>query len=208
MTDEAGRKDGSKKSKVSCTDQVEANRIVGSPFNSAGPEILAKGSNLEIMLFGLSRKLLALGALVARNSHAFVEADRRRKGRRDQRATVAAGLVHKCVLEIIAISKIHDSPLPEITSEILDQYESLDSANSQFYRSQDRQRRLQDCLSRREREVVKHLTEGKCNKEIASVLGLSVKTVETYRARIMAKLNAHSLSDVFRFALHHKIAEF
>jgi DNA-binding CsgD family transcriptional regulator len=207
MTDEAGCKSGSKKSKVSCTDQVEANRIVGSPSNSAGPEILAKGSNLEILLFGLSRKLLALEALVTRNSHTFVEPDRRRKGRGDQLATVAAGLLQKCVLEIVAISKMHDSPLLEITPEILNEYECLDSVSSPFYRSQERQKFLPNCLSRREREVVKHLTEGKCNKDIASTLGLSVKTVETYRARVMGKLNAHSLSDVFRFALHHKITE-
>ena len=207
MTDGADCKKGFRKPQVSPTSQVEADLTVASRSKSTGPDILAKRRELEIFLFGLSRKLLLLDALVKRRVGAFSGQDGKRNNSSARGPNSAVNLLHECVLEIISISKLDDSPLPEITSGILDQYESFDLANSPFYRPQERQKCLPNCLSRREREVVRHLTEGKCSKEIASALGLSVKTVETYRSRIMGKLNAHSLSDVFRFALRHKITE-
>ena len=62
-------------------------------------------------------------------------------------------------------------------------------------------------LSSREREVTQLLAEGKSNKEIAKVLHLSVKTVETHRAKIMLKLGLHSIGDLIRYAIRHNIAE-
>jgi len=62
-------------------------------------------------------------------------------------------------------------------------------------------------LSSREREVTQLLAEGKSNKEIAKVLHLSVKTVETHRAKIMHKLGLHSIGDLIRYAIRHNIAE-
>ena len=50
-------------------------------------------------------------------------------------------------------------------------------------------------LSSRERRVVQLIAEGHTNKEIASILNLSVKTVETHRAAIMRKLRVHSSAD-------------
>jgi DNA-binding NarL/FixJ family response regulator len=61
-------------------------------------------------------------------------------------------------------------------------------------------------LSSREREVIQLLAEGKSNKEVAKVLHLSVKTVETHRAKIMHKLDLHSIGDLIRYALRHNIA--
>jgi DNA-binding CsgD family transcriptional regulator len=206
MADGADCKEGFGKPQVSPA--VETDLTVASPSGSTGPEIFPNRTQLEVSLFGLSRKLLALDALVTGSRHTLNKADRKGNGGESPRITVAAGLLRKCVLEIIAISKMQDSPLPEITPEILDQYESLDLVGSPFYRTKDRQKSPRNCLSRREREVVRHLAEGRCNKEIASALGLSVKTVETYRARVLIKLDAHSLNDVFRFALRNGILEF
>lgn len=62
-------------------------------------------------------------------------------------------------------------------------------------------------LSPREREIVQLLAEGKSNKEVAAALGISVKTVETHRARIMGKLDLHSVSDLVRFAIRNNIIE-
>jgi DNA-binding NarL/FixJ family response regulator len=58
-----------------------------------------------------------------------------------------------------------------------------------------------DLLSPREREVLQMLAEGKTNKEIASLLKLSVYTVEAHRGRIMEKLNLHSIGELVRFAV-------
>jgi DNA-binding NarL/FixJ family response regulator len=60
-------------------------------------------------------------------------------------------------------------------------------------------------LTPREREVVQLLSEGRSNKEIASQLGTSVKTVENQRARVMAKLGLKSLADLVRYAIQNEI---
>jgi len=60
-------------------------------------------------------------------------------------------------------------------------------------------------LSGREREVVQLLAEGRSNKEVATSLGISVKTVETHRARIMDKLNLKAFSSLVRYAVRNNI---
>jgi DNA-binding NarL/FixJ family response regulator len=58
-----------------------------------------------------------------------------------------------------------------------------------------------DLLTSREREVLQMIAEGKTNKDIATVLNLSVYTVDAHRGRIMEKLNVHSVTDLVRFAV-------
>ena len=64
-----------------------------------------------------------------------------------------------------------------------------------------------DRLTTREREVLQLLTEGKGNKEIAALLRISVKTAETHRARMMAKLGLHSMSELVRYAVRNHIIQ-
>jgi DNA-binding NarL/FixJ family response regulator len=59
----------------------------------------------------------------------------------------------------------------------------------------------------REREIIQLLAEGRSNKETASALDLSVKTVEAHRANIMRKLRLHSASDLVRYAIRNKIVQ-
>lgn len=56
-------------------------------------------------------------------------------------------------------------------------------------------RRL-DQLTQREREVLELIVAGKLNKQIADVLGISIKTVEVHRARVMEKMAVHSLAEL------------
>ncbi len=56
-------------------------------------------------------------------------------------------------------------------------------------------------LSRREREVLEFVAHGFTNQQIARRLGLSVKSVESYRARLMEKLNLKSRAELVRYAL-------
>jgi len=60
-------------------------------------------------------------------------------------------------------------------------------------------------LTARERQIVQLLAEGKSNKEVASMLGISVHTAETHRSNIMHKLDLHSLSDLTRYAIRNGI---
>lgn len=64
-----------------------------------------------------------------------------------------------------------------------------------------------DRLTSREREIVQLLSEGRSSKEVASVLGISVKTAETHRANIMRKLEIHSVSELVRYAVRNQIIE-
>ena len=60
-------------------------------------------------------------------------------------------------------------------------------------------------LTPREKEIVQLLAEGKSNKEAASVLNISVKTVETHRTNIMRKLRFHSVGELVRYAVRNNI---
>jgi len=71
----------------------------------------------------------------------------------------------------------------------------------------DQARDALSTLTAREREIVQLLAGGKSNKEAADLLGISVKTVETHRAHMMAKLNLHSMSDLVRYAIRNQLVE-
>jgi two-component system, NarL family, response regulator NreC len=58
-----------------------------------------------------------------------------------------------------------------------------------------------DVLSLRERQVLQLVAEGKTTKEIAGVLGVSIKTADSHRARIMRKLDIHDTAGLVRFAI-------
>ena len=60
-------------------------------------------------------------------------------------------------------------------------------------------------LSAREREIIQLLAEGKSNKEVATLLNLSVKTVQTHRANIIRKLNLRSLGQLIHYAIRNGI---
>ena len=60
-------------------------------------------------------------------------------------------------------------------------------------------------LTEREYEVTRLLAEGKSNKEVATALALSVRTVETHRASIMRKLEIKSIVDLVHYAVRHNL---
>jgi DNA-binding NarL/FixJ family response regulator len=62
-------------------------------------------------------------------------------------------------------------------------------------------------LSAREREIVQLLAEGKSNKEVATALGISVKTAEAHRSNIMRKAGFGSLAELVRYAIRNRIIE-
>ena len=62
-------------------------------------------------------------------------------------------------------------------------------------------------LTRRERQIVQLIAEGHTNRKIAKLLNISLKTVETYRAHIMRKLNVSSSATLVRYAIRNKLVE-
>ena len=61
------------------------------------------------------------------------------------------------------------------------------------------------CLSPRETEVFSHLVNGLRAKDIAELLDISPKTVDTYRASLMRKLNVHDLVGLVKFAIERNL---
>ncbi len=68
-------------------------------------------------------------------------------------------------------------------------------------------RPLHTTLSRREEEVLRQMATGHALKEIAYALGVSVKTVSTYRLRLLKKLHLRTTAELIRYALQHKLVE-
>jgi DNA-binding NarL/FixJ family response regulator len=60
-------------------------------------------------------------------------------------------------------------------------------------------------LTDREKQVLKLVAEGRSNKDVAELLGISVKTAMSHREHVMVKLRAHNRTDVIRFALRHGV---
>jgi DNA-binding NarL/FixJ family response regulator len=64
-----------------------------------------------------------------------------------------------------------------------------------------------DLLTPREREILQLIAEGRSNKEVASLLNLSVYTIETHRSNIMKKLHLRGVSDLTLYAVHKGIIQ-
>lgn len=88
---------------------------------------------------------------------------------------------------------------PKVSEIVLDGFLKPRSQRQQEERTEVR-------LTPRESEIVRLLAEGKANKEIAPQLGITVRTVETHRAKIMLKLGLHSLAELIHYAMRHGIA--
>jgi DNA-binding NarL/FixJ family response regulator len=88
---------------------------------------------------------------------------------------------------------------PKVSQMVLDGYLDKNPKEKQA----DNEESLR--LTSRQREIVQLLAEGKSSKEVAAVLGLSVKTAETHRANIMRKLDCHSVTELVRYAIRNHI---
>lgn len=64
-----------------------------------------------------------------------------------------------------------------------------------------------DPLTSREREVLQLIAEGKTTKEVAVILGVSVKTAESHRTRIMGKLDIHETASLVRYAIRRGLVQ-
>jgi DNA-binding NarL/FixJ family response regulator len=65
----------------------------------------------------------------------------------------------------------------------------------------------EDPLTGRERQVLKLIAEGYSTKECATILGVSVKTADSHRTRLMRKLGIHGTAGLVRYAVRHHLAE-
>ncbi len=87
----------------------------------------------------------------------------------------------------------------KVSQFLLDQYVRKVATGSE---------RPEDALTKREQEVLVLVAKGKSNKEIASDLNMSTRTVETHREKIMKKLNVHSVAEMTQHAISRGLVKF
>ena len=97
---------------------------------------------------------------------------------------------------IVSVSKGHRYISQSVKDTLLDDY----IENIGKYSQKDR-----DPLSSREREVLQLLAEGKSNKEIASILCVTVNTIDAHRKHISDKLGLKSVAELTKYAINHGI---
>lgn len=94
--------------------------------------------------------------------------------------------------------------------DLLDAIQGALEEYSEVWKQQDDKERLEQSLSNltpREQEVLRHLGRGKPNKVIAYDMGLSVRTIEGYRASIMSKLEVRTIGELMQIVLDAKFIE-
>ena len=64
-----------------------------------------------------------------------------------------------------------------------------------------------DPLTSRERQILQLIGEGKSSKEIAALLGISIKTAESHRTRLMRKLDIHEVASLVRYAIRRGLVQ-
>jgi DNA-binding NarL/FixJ family response regulator len=99
---------------------------------------------------------------------------------------------------LAAIRAVHRGGLvldPDIAREAMLERDAGGSSGADPYES----------LTDREKQVLKLVAEGRSNKDVADLLGISVKTAMSHREHIMEKLDLHSRTELIRFALKQGI---
>jgi DNA-binding NarL/FixJ family response regulator len=101
------------------------------------------------------------------------------------------------VRAIREVANGHKYLSPDIARGVVDEYVALSGIR--------RERPAFVTLTDREREVLQRLAEGRTTKEMADVLHVSVKTIETHRRNIMEKLNLHSVAELTKYAIREGV---
>jgi two-component system, NarL family, response regulator NreC len=96
---------------------------------------------------------------------------------------------------VVALAQGHSFFSPAVAKMMVEEYVRPRPEGVDRYES----------LSQREREIFQLVAEGKTNKEIAMLLGISPTTVETHRARIIQKLDLHSATQIALYAVRRGV---
>jgi two-component system, NarL family, response regulator NreC len=112
---------------------------------------------------------------------------------------------------------LKDAPPPKLIQAVRDVYQGRKYLSPQVlgklvddFRSRAQGRRGQTrgaTLTPREREVVKMIAEGNSVKQIAAILGLSIKTIEAHKFNLMRKLDIHNKAQLVTYAIQQKIVK-
>jgi DNA-binding CsgD family transcriptional regulator len=163
---------------------------------------VTKKKNAEQSLYRLTNKL----------RRAAKALQTQRDNERGARSAVPLELLENCISETRIISellrpRLHLGAMRHQEILFQPEVEQVSAGENRLYSrdSHSMSELSAPRLSQRERQVVQNLAMGKSNKEMAAILSISVRTVETYRARVMLKLGVRSLAELVRYALRKNI---
>ena len=100
-------------------------------------------------------------------------------------------------LAILAVARGETYLTPAVSKHVIDNYISRVGGASQTI----------ERLTQRHREVLQLIAEGNTTKEMAKILYLGVKTVESHRSQLMHRLNIHDIAGLVRYAVRHRIID-
>jgi two-component system response regulator NreC len=106
------------------------------------------------------------------------------------KSQVASDLV--LAIRQVSLGQVYLSP--GVSSAIMEAYQS-------------KSEKSRNPLTLRERQVLQLIAEGKSTKDVASLLGISVKTAESHRTRLMQKLDIHETASLVLYAVRHGIVQ-
>ncbi len=144
-------------------------------------QILAKNPNCRVIFLSMSSDPIVVRQAIQAGARAFVLKD---------------CAYDQLIKAIGAVKKGEQYLSPKIVGVVLTDYmKQLDGGEGM----------APSILTSRETEVLQLLAEGRTSKEIGGILGVSVKTVDTHRQNLMAKLDLHSIAELTKFAIKEGI---
>jgi DNA-binding CsgD family transcriptional regulator len=161
---------------------------------------------LEELLFGLTGKLLYLHANLSRSLDDLSGSTLHRIGGVSQ-MTHSLELVHRSTAELIEVLKTLKPSASPRSRQLSTDSQPLTASRIRMMPVTSKDNLFIGHLSAREHEVMRLLAENQSNKQIGVSLGISVRTVEAHRRRIMEKLDLHSVGELIHLAIRNGIVE-
>jgi DNA-binding CsgD family transcriptional regulator len=161
---------------------------------------------LAELLFGLTGKLLYLHANLSKSLDDLSGSNHHRTGEVSQMAD-SLELVHRCTADLIEVLKTLKPSASRRSEQLFTDSQPLASSRTRVLPVGVNDDPSIGFLSAREREVMRLLAENQSNKQIGVGLGISVRTVEAHRRRIMEKLDLHTVGELIHLAIRSGIVE-
>lgn len=172
---------------------------------------LTKRNELDAALLRLTNKLARTTGML-RSDASAIELSGETSGKSSYALARSVGLLESCLSDTRAISQLlHDARTlaiaPSARTSKARQLEVQHPEDFAAAHPIENEVEYPSLLSSRERQVVALLAIGQTNKQVGAKLVISTRTVESHRAKIMLKLDMHSISELVRYAVRTRLIQ-